>query len=85
MSDENRRIENDVDGSVKTYNNNNNLHSFNDKPACIHHDGTVSWYDNGYLFKTMLSNGMILIYNRYGVVTEMINPDGERALYAVKN
>lgn len=85
MSDENRRITIDVDGSVKTYNNNNNLHSFNDKPACIRSDGTMSWCDDGYLFKTMLSDGFVLIYNRYGVVTEMITSDGERTLYAVKN
>jgi hypothetical protein len=43
----------------ETYNDKGKLHSFNDKPALIEHDGTMSWFKNG---KYHRDNGPAIIY-----------------------
>lgn len=45
------RVEIDEYGIIYTYNDNNNRHSFNGKPAEIRSNGYMAWYDNGRLLK----------------------------------
>lgn len=53
MSDKPVRIEVDKYGTIYIYNTNNKANSFNGKPAVIHKDGPMAWYDNGTLFKVV--------------------------------
>lgn len=53
-------------GAIKTVNETGRLHSFNDKPAYIDFDGSMYWYDNGKLFKSVMPSGMVSFYDKYG-------------------
>lgn len=51
------RIEINKNGSIRTYNDNEKLHSFNYKPAIIMRDGKLVWYNNGELVKAVWPGG----------------------------
>lgn len=46
-------------GSILKYNKNNNLHSFNGKPAHIAPNGRMYWYDNGKAYKIQSVDGTV--------------------------
>lgn len=51
------RIEIDAMGSIITITKNNQIHSFNGKPAIIRANGQMMWYEKGKLLKTEYPSG----------------------------
>lgn len=46
-------------GTIYKYNDNNQLHSFDNKPAAIFSDGWLSWYNNGMPVKARAADGRV--------------------------
>ena len=49
----------DVYGNIRRWNDQNQLHSFNGKPAVIRANGGMSWYDNGWATKHVFYDGTV--------------------------
>lgn len=52
------------DGSIAIFNDDYRLHSFNNKPAYIKPDGTMYWYNDGQIIKSLSPSGIITICNK---------------------
>ena len=55
-------------GKILKYNKYDELHSFNGKPAVIHSNGRVVWYENGILVKAISSGGKAIFYKPYDTI-----------------
>lgn len=56
------RIEIDSLGGIHKVNDEDQLHSFDAKPAYIRSSGVISWYDRGFRYKTIWPNGVADTY-----------------------
>lgn len=55
------RVEIDLNGTIKKFNSNNNLHSFDGKPARIEPDGQLLWCDDGEWYKIQFADGSVVL------------------------
>ena len=54
------RIEISKMGSIRTYNDKDNLHSFNGKPSIVMRDGRLVWHNDGDLVKAIWPDGQVI-------------------------